>query len=383
MRRIIAPSILILSLVAACDSSPAPTPTLVPVPTVTQSPSPPAPTVAVSPTIPPRINITRADYTAALAKWQRQGITDYEISVYQLSLGVNGVSRLRVQGDQATVLANPYQYPDDELARIYTVAGLFAEVDAALREVEQDGAYGRSFPMVYNVTFDSVLGYPRHFDQGCYEPMTDSPSVCPSDTFVTRKVQSLTVLAAGTATPSVPATTTISPTISPPRSNITRADYNAALAKWQRQGISDYEISVYELSSNLTNGGVYRLRVQGDRITVLSDPYLFRDTTAATPTPYPGDASVRYYTVAGLFGQIDKDLTTVEQGKVAELGVVPYVYHVTFDPVRGYPSASDTKCDEQATGGPSVCPSDTGVTQSVNSLTALTPPQMATPTIGP
>jgi len=366
MRRIVALSLVILALLVACDS-----PLLPPLrPSVTTTPAIP----------PPRSNITRADYNAALAKWQQQGITDYEISVYQLSLGVNGVYQLRVQGDQVTVLSNTSPYPADSSARIYTVAGLFAEIEGYLTDVERGKVEGSQIlPFVYWVTFDPVLGYPTSLSSGCEDPIYPGAYTCPSDTSVTRTVRDLTVLAPGTATPPVPPTAATTPTIPPPRSNITRADYNAALAKWQRQGISDYEISVYELSSNLTNGGVYRLRVQGDQVTWLSNPYLFRDKTAATPTPYPADSSAQFYTVAGLFAQIDKDLITVEQGKVAELGVVPYVYKILFDEAHGYPLTFEAKCDQP----PPVCPSESVVTWSVPSLTVLAPTLTATPVTGP
>ncbi len=183
--------------------------------------------------------------------------------------------------------------------------------------------------------------------------------------------------------PTSPPSVTVTPTIPPPRSNITRADYNAALAKWQQQGITDYEISVYELSLNLTNGGVYRLRVQGDQLTVLSNPYLFRDTRAATPTPYPAADADRFNTVAGLFADIDRELISVEQGKMAGGQVLPFVYQVRFDPVLGYPTAIDTKCEEPTTLGSMICPSDTFVRRNVPSLIVLARTPVTTPTKRP
>jgi len=194
MRRIVALSLVILALLVACDS-----PLLPPLrPSVTTTPAIP----------PPRSNITRADYNAALAKWQRQGISDYEISVYQLSLGVNGVYRLRVQGDQVTVLSNPYIYPQYPTAtpypahdseRIYTVAGLFAEIDEDLTVVERGKSYGG---FVYWVLFDPVLGYPNSIGSGCEGPIYPGAYECASDTGVSKIVRSLTVLAPTlTATP--------------------------------------------------------------------------------------------------------------------------------------------------------------------------------------
>ncbi len=398
MRRIIALSILILTLVVACDSSPAPTPTLVPVPTVTQSPSPPAPTLASTPTIPPpRSNITRADYNAALAKWQGQGITDYEISVYQLSLGVDGVYRLRVQGDAVTVLSSPDQnppnptatpYPAYDFERSYTVAALFTEVNFGLAHVERGSLEnGQVLRFVYKITFDPVWGYPRSIDIACNDPAYPATPVCPTDTFVSWQVQSLTVLATATATarPVIRAgTVTTMPTVQPPRSNITRADYNAALVKWRSQVITNYEISVYELSSEYPNGGVYRLQIAGDQITMLSRPY-YPTSFRPTPTPYPTNEFDLAYTVANLFAEVDDELTSVEQGGFTggQLHVLPYVYNVTFDSALGYPNYINSRCSDADYPAPHVCPSDSGMTRKVVSLTVLTPTLTVKPTTSP
>ena len=141
---------------------------------------------------------------------------------------------------------------------------------------------------------------------------------------------------------------------------------------------------MYELSSEIPNGGIYRLRIAGDQITLISRPY-FPTSFRPRPTPYPANEFDLAYTAANLFAEVDNELTSVEQGGFTggRLHVLPYVYKVTFDPVLGYPNYIDSRCYDADYPAPHVCPSASGMTRKVVSLTVLAPTLTATPTTGP
>jgi hypothetical protein len=125
----------------------------------------------------PRINITRSQYEQALATWHAQKVEEYEITT-QLRSFLGGAVALHVGDyggriDQLAPEAQAFSKMTDEDARYlkrYSIEGLFASVDAILdgNEVFRPtaltgtGATGtESFHIIYHVTFDPNLGYPR------------------------------------------------------------------------------------------------------------------------------------------------------------------------------------------------------------------------------
>ncbi len=144
----------------------------------------------------------------------------------------------------------------------------------------------------------------------------------------------------------------------PPRINITRTQYELALAKWESRHIEEYEITT---DTHAFLGGIISLHVSdyGNKIEVLS------------PKPRPlttlTEGDIEYlsrFTVEGMFEQIDTVLR--EEAKPLEIEGVTmggddgYMSHaINFNPVLGYPQRinnqpvgnylSDSDWDERVT----------------------------------
>jgi hypothetical protein len=178
------PLVLILCLAAttflvACDSTPA-TPATVP----------------VAAKYKPSINITRADYDAALKLWQSQGISEYEITAREVSerSGNGYPETYRVKGDEVTVLqsilrpGDPHPTPiiltQSQLILGNTVEGLFKLADQATADQRED----RNSQTVYDIRFDPTYGYVTYFEVNCYERVTPTGRRtilnCPSDSYM-------------------------------------------------------------------------------------------------------------------------------------------------------------------------------------------------------
>lgn len=174
------------------------------------------------------------------------------------------------------------------------------------------------------------------------------------------------------------------PALYSPSINITRADYNQAVALWQSQGITEYEMTVNELSLRSNNDYPEIFRVKGDEVTVLY--------STGIPTPITMSRSelepvITDNTVEGLFETVADALSYAEQATNEGFQTV---YDVRFDPTFGYVSYFMTACEERRTPQPGVsgyaCPSDTSFrvqTSDFKVLSRSTPPNIATPTVQP
>jgi hypothetical protein len=177
------------TFLAACDSTPA-TPTTVP----------------IAAKYKPSINITRADYDAALKLWESQGISAYEITAREVSerSGNGYPETYRVKGDEVTVLQSIFRpgelYPTPliltqaQLMLGNTVEGLFERADRATADQRE----GRNSQIVYDVRFDPTYGYVSYFEIDCYERVTPTGSRtvlnCPSDSYTQVKSSDFKVL---------------------------------------------------------------------------------------------------------------------------------------------------------------------------------------------
>ncbi|MDQ5825178.1 MAG: DUF6174 domain-containing protein [Chloroflexota bacterium] len=124
-----------------------------------------------------------------------------------------------------------------------------------------------------------------------------------------------------------PGSTAVSRTYTP-TINITRNDYEAALAKWRVQQIYEYEVNVEHVAMMGFRG---RIHVTGDHVEVL--PTIIN----GEPRIPAGKARAGDYTVEALFDQVDIILT---QGLCPATGewAFPVAYDVAFHPDMGYPT---------------------------------------------
>jgi hypothetical protein len=118
------------------------------------------------------------------------------------------------------------------------------------------------------------------------------------------------------------------------RVNITRAHYNAALAKWRSQNISEYEIS-YETEGEFA-GGSYMLHVRRDGNNVV---IFDRDNPSNTSLEIPNPRVVETKDdpiIEGLFTELDSWLNLAETHPVTDTWYPTLTVH--FHPWLGYPT---------------------------------------------
>ncbi|HEX8597927.1 MAG TPA: hypothetical protein VF952_05350 [Chloroflexia bacterium] len=163
------------------------------------------------------------------------------------------------------------------------------------------------------------------------------------------------------ATPSVP------PGLQPPL-NFTRAEYEAALAKWRAQEATEYEMVVHLLTFSAA-GGTWRLRVSvREGVETITE---FERVTEGNGFDV-GVESLTGLTVGALFRQVDEVLQEVEgtgggnSPPVDPEGLTNY-YRATFHSELGYPTSFG--------GAPNLPPGqeafDAAASIKVHSLTIL------------
>lgn len=163
-----------------------------------QAETPSVPTSPISPTI----NITRAQWADALAKWRSQGIEDYEAVV---NLGVfsstDGRYTLRVRGDdiQAIKFLQYGHHPvtpvpgSTESLRPLTIESQFRAIEHALDTRPWNvGESKDDFPFAYYVEFDPILGYPRKLNVNALPNPNTGRMI--EDAFYSIETESLKVL---------------------------------------------------------------------------------------------------------------------------------------------------------------------------------------------
>jgi hypothetical protein len=120
--------------------------------------------------------------------------------------------------------------------------------------------------------------------------------------------------------------------------NFTRADYEAALAKWRAQDASEYRIEVTFEAFSL-HRGPWRLTVAQDDakefITKIERP-----EGQGLETGIATAEDLQFLTVGGIFASIDKALASVENPTPDDIA---YDYNVSFHPTMGYPVSFTAK----------------------------------------
>ncbi|HEX8231643.1 MAG TPA: DUF6174 domain-containing protein [Chloroflexia bacterium] len=144
-------------------------------------------------------NFTRADYEAALAKWRAQDASEYRIEVtFEAFTLLRGPWRLTVALDDAKEFVTRFERPEGQGLEVgnataqdlesMTVGGLFAQIDEALRKVENPSPDDMAYN--YNVSFHPTLGYPVSFTA---KPVSELVA----DADFAYSVQSVTILQTG------------------------------------------------------------------------------------------------------------------------------------------------------------------------------------------
>jgi hypothetical protein len=122
----------------------------------------------------------------------------------------------------------------------------------------------------------------------------------------------------------------------PSKANFTRADYEAALAKWRAQNAAEYRIDVTFEAFSLYRGP-WRLTVAQvggkESVTGFERP-------DGSERPIITAQDLERMTVGGLFAQIEEALQKVEHPNADE---TPFDYNVSFHPTLGYPVSFTAK----------------------------------------
>lgn len=150
----------------------------------------PAPTIIRDPVpLPPTqgINVTRAEYESAFAKWQAAGAEQYKMVVYYSDMYKNifGTWTLRVNGKSVEILNSlkngvpSTREPSvtGEKLQHLAIEAMFATIRKVLDDPSQAVIEigGTSYAVRYTVAFDETLGYPKSFSVNPIS-ITDSDS---------------------------------------------------------------------------------------------------------------------------------------------------------------------------------------------------------------
>lgn len=110
-----------------------------------------------------------------------------------------------------------------------------------------------------------------------------------------------------------------------PYINVTRQQYDAALAKWRAQGITEYEIVVDYYAFNRQLMGKWTLHVQTDGTT----PHVISASRWGEKNP---EIDVDFLTVEDMFSVVEDRLNYISDTNL--------YWNVSFHPTLGYPSFS-------------------------------------------
>jgi Family of unknown function (DUF6174) len=119
--------------------------------------------------------------------------------------------------------------------------------------------------------------------------------------------------------------------------NFTRADYEAALAKWRAQDVTEYQVEV-TFNAFSPFGGPWRLTVarDGGREFVTSFQRLGEGGKGSGQTAQ----DLAWLTIGNIFDQVDRALSNVENPSSGNLA---YDYSASFHPTLGYPVSFSAK----------------------------------------
>jgi hypothetical protein len=119
--------------------------------------------------------------------------------------------------------------------------------------------------------------------------------------------------------------------------NITRQEYESALAKWQAAGIQKYEMVVRYSRVYSDISGTWTLRVSGENVEVVNR---LRDGVPTTPKPHETANALKFLIVGSMFSQIKEILDDPAQASISIGGQrFEVAYHVEFDDSLGCPKS--------------------------------------------
>ena len=167
-----------------------------------------------------------------------------------------------------------------------------------------------------------------------------------------------------------------------PYANITRAQYEEAIAKWRTAGVQRYRIRLNYGAFSLF-GGSWTLTVNSSAGRPVVEEYAAEQggrNAGATPTP----EDLHNFTVEGLFERVGEIITNAPPEGPTTVpvptpgGDIPFYYLVTFDPTLGYP----TVIEQHPNTGPEPVIADADIVYRVESLEVLEPVLPGMPTTG-
>ncbi|HVF99766.1 MAG TPA: DUF6174 domain-containing protein [Chloroflexia bacterium] len=120
--------------------------------------------------------------------------------------------------------------------------------------------------------------------------------------------------------------------------NFTRADYEAALAKWRALDAAEYRIEVTFEAFSL-HRGPWRLTVAQDDAKEFVTK-IERPEGQGLETGVATAQELEFLTVGGIFARIDEALRQVEDPNADDTA---YDYNVSFHPTMGYPVSFTAK----------------------------------------
>ncbi|MEO8285490.1 MAG: hypothetical protein ABI670_03525 [Chloroflexota bacterium] len=150
-----------------------------------------------------------------------------------------------------------------------------------------------------------------------------------------------------------------------PYVNITRAEYESALALWNSQQIKRYNIVANINALSLLRGS-WQLVVRATNGTEQIERFGRAESSESVP-PGTTAENVRDLTVSGLFERVRSILDDAPAGTPVP-GTLSMYYKISFDPTLGYPTVIEGHPNEFP--GQSIADADS--VTSVTSLTILT-----------
>lgn len=132
--------------------------------------------------------------------------------------------------------------------------------------------------------------------------------------------------------------TPVGTTFAASTANFTRADYEAALAKWRALDAAEYRIEVTFEAFSL-HRGPWRLTVAQDDAKEFVTK-IERPEGQGLETGVATAQELEFLTVGGIFARIDEALRQVENANADDTA---YNYNVSFHPTMGYPVSFTAK----------------------------------------
>lgn len=120
--------------------------------------------------------LTRAEYEAALERWERNELADYDLEV-AVSGTLEGTVHVEVRDGAVTAMTRDGRSPSRRTWDYWSVPGLFEVMETDLKRAEKSGG------LTLRAQFDPEFGYPSEYHRG------ESGSTSESRWTITRFIQ--------------------------------------------------------------------------------------------------------------------------------------------------------------------------------------------------